>query len=149
MPRTTIGCAPHGVDQRWAWRCSISSTERADAGRRERKPRVRVPARAQGRARTRALRLVVIDKVAAPARSYQLRSLGKSSGPRGDRAYGGFRVECLRQNRITIWFSRDKEGVTRTVHGRRPAKYRHDRGALTRVMSSSACSASSTGERWL
>jgi hypothetical protein len=38
MPRTTIGCAPHVVDQRWAWRCSISSTARSDAGRRERKP---------------------------------------------------------------------------------------------------------------
>ncbi len=33
MPRTTIGCAPHAVAQRWAWRCSISSTARSDAGR--------------------------------------------------------------------------------------------------------------------
>jgi hypothetical protein len=39
--------AARQVDQRWAWRCSISSTARSDAGRRERKPRVRVPARAQ------------------------------------------------------------------------------------------------------
>jgi hypothetical protein len=23
MPRTTIGCVPRAVDQRWAWRCSI------------------------------------------------------------------------------------------------------------------------------
>jgi hypothetical protein len=34
-----------------------------------------------------------------------------SSGPKSDRACGGVRVECLRQNRITIWFSRGKQAI--------------------------------------
>jgi len=37
----------------------------------------------------------------------------KVGGPKCARACGGLRVECLRQNRITIWVSRGKE-ATRT-----------------------------------
>ena len=59
MLRTTIGCAPHAVDQRWAWCCSISSTARSDAGRRERKPRARVLTRGR-----KAQAAMILDKLA-------------------------------------------------------------------------------------